>query len=70
MGFLKVSSKTCEQVQEILECLLADPANGKVGMPKLYQELLQKNFSIRVLYTTGHWLDINSFDDIVQAGEF
>ncbi len=70
MGFLKVSSKTCEQVQEILECLLADPANGKAGMPKLYHELLQKNFSIRVLYTTGHWLDINSLDDIVQAGEF
>ena len=70
MGFLKVSSKTCEQVQEILEYLLADPANGKAIMSQLYQELLRRNFSIRVLYTIGHWLDINSLDDVIQAGEF
>jgi phosphoenolpyruvate phosphomutase len=70
MGFLKVSSKTCKQVQEILEYLLTNPENGKNGMPKLYQELLRRNFSIRVLYTIGHWLDINSLDDIIQAGKF
>ena len=70
MGFLKVSSKTCEQVQEILEYLLTDPRNGKAVMSQLYQELLRRNFSIRVLYTMGHWLDINSLDDIIQAGEF
>ena len=70
MGFLKVSSKNCQQVQEILECLLADPANGKAVMSQLYQELLRRDFPIRVLYTIGHWLDINSLDDIVQAGKF
>jgi phosphoenolpyruvate phosphomutase len=32
--------------------------------------LLRRKFSIRVLYTVGHWLDINSLDDIVHAGEF
>ncbi|MDT7044272.1 phosphoenolpyruvate mutase [Candidatus Nitronereus thalassa] len=70
MGFLKVSSKACEQLQEILEHLLADPANRKAGMSELFQELLRRNHSIRVLYTVGHWLDINSLEDVVQAGEF
>ncbi len=70
MGFLKVSSKACEQLQEILEHMLADPANRKAGMSQLFQELLRRKFSIRVLYTVGHWLDINSLDDIVHAGEF
>ena len=70
MGFLKVSSKACEQLQEILEHMLADPANRKAGMSQLFQELLRRKFSIRVLYTVGHWLDINSLEDIVHAGEF
>jgi len=70
MGFLKVSSKACEQLQEILEHMLADPANRKAGMSQLFQELLRRKFPIRVLYTVGHWLDINSLDDIVHAGEF
>jgi phosphoenolpyruvate phosphomutase len=70
MGFLKVSSKACEQLQEILEHILADPANRKAGMSELFQELLWQNHSIRVLYTVGHWLDINSLEDVVQAGEF
>ena len=70
MGFLKVSAKGAEQLQEILESLLADPANRKTGMSQLFQELLRRNYSIRVLYTVGHWLDINSLDDVVQAGEF
>lgn len=70
MGFLKVSAKGAEQLQDILESLLADPANRKAGMSQLFQELLRRNFSIRVLYTVGHWLDINSLDDLLQAGEF
>lgn len=70
MGFLKVSAKGAEQLQETLETMLADPAQRKAGMSQLFQELLRRNYSIRVLYTVGHWLDINSLDDLLQAGEF
>ncbi|MDA1303005.1 MAG: phosphoenolpyruvate mutase [Nitrospirae bacterium] len=70
MGFLKVSAKGAEQLQDILESMLADPAQRKAGMSQLFQELLRQNYSIRVLYTVGHWLDINSLDDLLQAGEF
>ena len=70
MGFLKVSAKGAEQLQETLETMLADPAQRKAGMSQLFQELLRRNHSIRVLYTVGHWLDINSLDDLLQAGEF
>ncbi len=70
MGFLKVSAKGAAQLQEILETMLADPANRKAGMSQVFQELLRRNHSIRVIYTVGHWLDINSLDDVVHAGEF
>ncbi len=70
MGFLKVSANAAAQLHGILEEMLADPTNTKAGMSQLFQELLKRQVSIRVLYTVGHWLDINSLDDLVQAGQF
>ena len=70
MGFFKVSPQGITQLQEILSGLLANPIHRKAGMATLFQELLRKNYPIRVLYTVGHWLDINSLDDVVQAGSF
>jgi len=70
MGFFKVSAHGVTQLQEVLSELLVNPAHRKAGMATLFQELLRKNYPIRVLYTVGHWLDINSLDDVVQAGSF
>ena len=70
MGFLKVSPTGGAQLQTILATMMADPANRKAGIPHLLQALLNRRQPIRVLYTVGHWLDINSLDDVVQAGEF
>ncbi len=70
MGFLKLSSNAASQVNEVLLEILADPANRKASIPHLLQELLKRQYPVRVLYTVGHWLDINSLDDVVQAGNF
>lgn len=70
MGFLKVSPAGGAQLKATLATMMADSANRKVGIPHLLQELLTRHHPIRVLYTVGHWLDINSLDDVVQAGEF
>lgn len=70
MGFLKVSPKAAEQLHAILQDVLADPAHKKAGMSQLFKALLSRNTSVRVLYTVGHWLDINSLEDLVQAGQF
>ena len=53
-----------------LPWLLCKQANRKAGIPQLLQELLKRQYPIRVLYTAGHWLDINSLEDVVQAGSF
>ncbi len=70
MGFLKISPSGAKQLQTVLPKLLAAPSNQKAGMATLFQELLKNQQPIRVLYTVGHWLDINNFDDVVQAGNF
>jgi phosphoenolpyruvate phosphomutase len=70
MGFLKVSPAGGDQLQAILAIMMDDPAHRNAGIPHLLQELLKRQHAIRVLYTVGHWLDINSLDDVVQAGVF
>ncbi|MEK7337345.1 MAG: isocitrate lyase/phosphoenolpyruvate mutase family protein, partial [Nitrospirota bacterium] len=70
MGFLKVSPAAATLITTIITELLAQPGNRKATIPQLIQELLTRRQPIRVLYTVGHWLDINSLEDVVQAGEF
>jgi phosphoenolpyruvate phosphomutase len=70
MGFLKVSPTAATLITTIIAELLARPDNRKATIPQLIQELLTRRQPIRVLYTVGHWLDINSLEDVVQAGEF
>jgi phosphoenolpyruvate phosphomutase len=70
MGFLKVSPTAATLLTTIITDLLAQPGNRKATIPRLIQELLTRRQPIRVLYTVGHWLDINSLEDVVQAGEF
>lgn len=70
MGFLRLSSAAAAEIHGVLSDILADSANRKSGIPQLLQELLRRRYPVRVLYTVGHWLDINSLDDVVQAGNF
>lgn len=70
MGFLKVSASGLASLQEVLSDMLKNPANEKATMGSLLEDMLKRGYSIRVLYTVGHWLDINSLDDVVQAGSF
>ncbi len=70
MGFLKVSPSATTLITGIIAEMLANPANRKATIPQLIQELLKRDYPIRVLYTAGHWLDINSLEDVVQAGNF
>ncbi|NOS78512.1 MAG: phosphoenolpyruvate mutase [Nitrospira sp.] len=70
MGFLKVSPAAATLITTVITELLAQPGNRKATIPHLLQALLKRGQPIRVLYTVGHWLDINSLEDVVQAGEF
>ncbi len=70
MGFLKLSPSAAGDVSNLILEMLIQPENRKAGIPQLLQELLRREYPIRVLYTVGHWLDINSLEDVVQAGNF
>jgi len=70
MGLLKVSANASGYLHDLLVEMLADPANKKAGMAQLFQTLRARDCAIRVLYTVGYWLDINSLADVLQANAF
>jgi phosphoenolpyruvate phosphomutase len=36
----------------------------------LLTELVARGEKLRVVYTTGHWLDVDSVADVIAAGRF
>jgi phosphoenolpyruvate phosphomutase len=70
MGFLKISAEAMDGVIQQAKALLAEESNRQAKLPDLLNHMMASGHEVRALYTTGHWLDIDSLDDVVQAGNF
>ena len=49
---------------------MENPENRQAKLFNLLTELRAQQQEIQVMYTTGHWLDVDSVDDLVTAGSF
>src|SRR4051812_36072872 len=70
MGFLKCSKRGLALCKEVTAAALARDGQKAPNMQTLFRDLIARGERIRVIYTTGHWLDIDSLDDVVTAGSF
>jgi phosphoenolpyruvate phosphomutase len=70
MGFLRVAAPALPRLRAVVAALAADPANRRAKLHHLLAELVRRGEKVRVVYTTGHWLDVDSLDDVVAAGSF
>ena len=70
MGFLKCSKKGLHTIKELTTAALARDGQQAPTMQTLFRDLIARGERIRVVYTTGHWLDIDNLDDVVTAGSF
>ena len=41
-----------------------------LGIPELLNRIIGKGHRVRVWYIHGHWLDVNSAEDLERAGSF
>ena len=41
-----------------------------LGVPDLLNQIILDGHDIRVWYIHGHWLDVNSVEDLERAGSF
>ncbi|MDX1645748.1 MAG: phosphoenolpyruvate mutase [Longimicrobiales bacterium] len=70
MGLLKVSEDAVSRFKKLVAEICAGEGGKKATIPTLLQRLADQDETVRVLYSTGHWLDVDSVDDIVAAGSF
>lgn len=70
MGFLRVAAPALPRVRAVVAAMAADPGNRRAKLHHLLAELVRRGEKVRVVYTTGHWLDVDSLDDVVAAGSF
>jgi len=72
MGILKVSAEAKSRFHNLVSEIVGQPdGSGKrAKMPLLFNELIKRGETIRVIYTTGHWLDVDTVDDVVTSSRF
>jgi phosphoenolpyruvate phosphomutase len=70
MGVMRVAAEAVPAFRQQVEQLAADPANRTAKLHHLLNTIAAKGGDVRVIYTTGHWLDIDSVEDVVAAGSF
>ncbi len=70
IGMLRLRNEGRKWVCQALDELKKRPDFNTMGMPELCNYLVEQGKPIKVLYIHGHWLNVNSIDDIDRAGNF
>jgi phosphoenolpyruvate phosphomutase len=70
MGFLRVAAPAMPRFRSAALKLARVPANRQAKLHHLLSTLAEGGERVRVLYTTGHWLDVDSLEDVIAAGSF
>jgi len=70
MGLAMFSPKGTGILLETLEGMKASGRLEKMAMSDVFAEILARGHAIRVEYIHGHWLDIDTLDDISEAYTF
>lgn len=70
MGIMRVSAAMLPEFRAQVHKLAANPINRKAKLHHLLNTIVVGGGEVRVIYTTGHWLDIDSVEDVIAAGNF
>ena len=68
MGFLKIGPTMQPVVRAAIEELVSE--NERLHIPDLLNALVTAGHHVAVIYTSGHWLDVDSVADVAKAGGF
>jgi len=69
-GVMRVRARALPALRAAVDEMAAEPANAKAKLHHLLARLAAQGQEIRAVYTTGHWLDVDSVEDVIAAGNF
>ncbi len=67
IGLARVSRAGLEALRDEVDVLRAEGTLEKTNLPDLFTRLASKGMAARIVYITGHWLDINDAFDLARA---
>ena len=70
IGMLRIQGKGIEWLNTALSELQQQENFSELTIPDLLNHLVDKGMPIKVHYIHGHWLDVNTIEDIDRAGDF
>jgi phosphoenolpyruvate phosphomutase len=70
IGMMRVRKQGREWIETAMQELKSSSDFEKLTLPDLLNHLIQQGKPINVHYIDGHWLDVNSLDDIDRANDF
>ena len=68
-GLLKLSAEGARTVRAMLDAWPKAELD-KASMPDLLRRLVREDKKVRVVYTRGGWLDVNTLSDVVRGSAF
>lgn len=70
IGLIKCSTQGAKLLATALHQLEARPDFAKLRFDALFEYLLRSGVAVKIVYHTGHWLDLDNLDDLAQAQRF
>ena len=70
IGLLRMRGEGRQRVLTALDTLRKRADFDQLGLPDLLNQLVADRSPPQVQYISGHWMDINSLDDLQRASEF
>lgn len=70
IGLAKLSAKGSDLVKAEIAAMRADGTIENADLTMLFARLIKSGADIRVLYVTGHWLDVDNATDLENAQKF
>jgi len=69
-GVLKIAPSALGIVREATAEILERATEPRPPVSRLLNRLVEGGVEVRVCYTAGNWLDVDSLYDVIQAGKF
>jgi phosphoenolpyruvate phosphomutase len=70
MGILRTSARGSALLCALLERWHEQGTLRHASMPEVLTALVAEGHEVRVLYTTGNWMDVETPDDVIAASQF
>jgi len=70
IGMLRVRGDGLKWLNEALDEVQKEEDFSQMTIPDLLNSLVKKGHPVKVHYVHGHWLDVNTIEDIDRAGDF